>query len=152
MLDSTSQELLLPDPILARLGAWVRDAYPHEACGLLVGRVDGAGVEVVRAVRAGNLNRERAHERYELDPADHMQTELAARAEGLDVVGVWHSHPDHQAVPSETDRAAAHAGWSYVILSVAPGGVSDVRSWRLRSGRFREEAISPYGRTGSSPS
>ena len=64
-----------------------------------------------------------------------------ARTRGLDVLGVWHTHPDHPAHPSETDRAAAWEGWSYVIASVERGEVADVRSWRLDGDSFVEEEI-----------
>ena len=65
------------------------------------------------------------------------------RAAGLEVVGVWHSHPDHSAQPSETDRSAAWEGWSYLILSVTSEGVTESRSWRLREEAFIEEVIEP---------
>jgi proteasome lid subunit RPN8/RPN11 len=58
------------------------------------------------------------------------------------VIGVWHTHPDHPARPSETDRAAAWAGWSYLILSVTARGVADVKSFRLHGEAFVEEEIS----------
>jgi proteasome lid subunit RPN8/RPN11 len=59
----------------------------------------------------------------------------------MEVVGIWHSHPDHPAQPSETDRQAAWEGWSYMILSVTGEGVSDVRSWRLDGDAFIEEVV-----------
>jgi proteasome lid subunit RPN8/RPN11 len=147
--------LVLPDARRAELTAWIRAGYPHETCGLLIGR-SAAGqreagepeaeggklrTEVVRVAQARNLNSERARDRYELDPADFMQADLAAREDGLEIVGVWHSHPDHPAEPSETDRAAAWEGWSYVIATVTADGVTAVRSWRLEGEHFAEEAL-----------
>jgi proteasome lid subunit RPN8/RPN11 len=129
--------LELPPAVRARLEHMAREGYPSETCGLLIGR-DNA---VARAVPARNLVRERAGDRYELDPADHFAAEQEARAEGLEVIGVWHTHPDHPARPSETDRAAAWPGWSYLILAVIPGGVTDIRSWRLAGEHFVEQAI-----------
>ncbi|MGH8508908.1 MAG: Mov34/MPN/PAD-1 family protein, partial [Gammaproteobacteria bacterium] len=64
-----------------------------------------------------------------------------ARARGLEIVGVWHSHPDHPAEPSETDRAAAWEGWSYLIVSVARDGINAIRSWRRDAGQFYEEDV-----------
>jgi len=58
-------------------------------------------------------------------------------------VGIWHSHPDHPARPSETDRAAAWEGWSYLIASVTDAGLSELRSWRLSGERFLEEPVEP---------
>ena len=63
-----------------------------------------------------------------------------ARAEGLDLVGVYHTHPNHPAVPSEYDRSVAQPEWSYVILSVRPGEVAEVRSWVLSEDGTRFEA------------
>ena len=74
-----------------------------------------------------------------LDPRDLLRAEDEARARSLAVVGIWHSHPDHPAEPSETDRAGAWDGWSYIIASVSSEGVSSVRSWRLRGARFLAE-------------
>lgn len=135
-------KLFIPSAVRRDLEQWVRDGYPHETCGLLIGRWNGQGAEVRRVAMARNLNTERAHDRYELDPQDFLRADESARAAGLEIVGVWHSHPDHPARPSETDRAAAWRGWSYVIASVTRKGVADLRSWRLNGEeQFEEEAI-----------
>lgn len=139
----TSTVLVLPGPLRARLEELVRAGYPRETCGLLVGTVAGGAARVAEVVAARNLNVERARDRYELDPADLLRAEDAARAAGCEVVGVWHSHPDHPARPSETDRAAAWEGWSYVIAAVTSAGVEDLRSWRLHDGAFLEEELLP---------
>ncbi|MFN0009071.1 MAG: Mov34/MPN/PAD-1 family protein [Planctomycetota bacterium] len=133
--------LMLPTDVRGEIEAWIRAGYPEETCGLLVGRHRHARTETARATLAKNLNRQRARDRYELAPADFLAADLAARAEGLEIVGVWHSHPDHPAEPSETDRAAAWEGWSYVIVEVTRAGVAAVRSWRLQDERFHEEPI-----------
>ncbi len=112
-----------------------------ETCGCLLGSRDGAAVHVQHVRLGRNLNTERARDRYELDPQDLLRAEDEARVCGLDVVGIWHSYPDHAAEPSETDRASAWEGWSYVILSVSSEGVSSIRSWRLSSDVFLEEEI-----------
>jgi len=65
----------------------------------------------------------------------------AQEAAGLDIVGIWHSHPDHPARPSETDRASAWPEWSYVIISLQRDGVRELRSWRLNGADFEEEVI-----------
>ncbi len=133
--------LCLPASARAQLEQMAYVGYPLEACGLLVGRIAGDRAEVTRVVQARNLNEERAHDRFELDPRDFLIADEQARADGLEVVGVWHTHPDHPARPSETDRAAAWDGWSYVIVSVTRDGVADVRSWRLKEQQFVEEQI-----------
>jgi proteasome lid subunit RPN8/RPN11 len=145
--------LRLPAALAGELAAAVETGYPVEVCGLLLGAVDGASTEVAAIRGAGNLARERARDRYELDPSDLLAAELEARRRGLDVVGVWHSHPDHPAVPSAPDLAAAWEGWSYVIVPVAAGRAGAPRSWRLEKNsggasgrstdgsRFVEEAV-----------
>lgn len=123
--------------------------YPREACGLLLGRFTaGTGMRRVAEARpAANLNLERAADRYELDPADFLRLEQEARAQQLEVVGVYHSHPDHPSRPSETDRLRAaevwqdSESWSYLILEVASGRVASRRSWVLKQGVFAEEEI-----------
>jgi len=134
-------KLFMPLSVRMQLEEYVRNGYPRETCGLLIGRQNGRQVEVRRIIAARNLNTERAHDRYELDPEDFLAADAGARAEGLEIVGVWHSHPDHPARPSETDRAAAWEGWSYVIASVTRSEVADVRSWRLNGEQFEEESI-----------
>ncbi|HYD60325.1 MAG TPA: M67 family metallopeptidase [Noviherbaspirillum sp.] len=134
--------LHLPAEFHTTLVSWAEVAYPYEICGLLIGQRT-PGDHVIKGVtQAANLNRERAHDRYELDPQDFLDADTAAREQGLEVLGVWHTHPDHPARPSETDRLAAWPEWSYVILEVTGEGVRDVRSWRLNDAQqFDEEVI-----------
>lgn len=132
----------LPGEQRERLATWARDAYPHEACGLMLGRRGEDALRVLEVRRARNIRTERARDRYEIDPADYLAAEEAAAARGVEVVGVWHTHPDHPALPSETDRALAWEGWCYVIAAVGAGGVEDLRAWRLNGdGRFDEEEV-----------
>lgn len=133
--------LTLPHPLAEELRRLAVAGYPHEVCGLLIGRHEPGRIRVERVLQARNLNRERPGDRYELDPQDFLAADDAARSSGLDVVGVWHSHPDHPASPSQTDLAAAWDSFAYMILSTGRLAVSDMRSWRLAGGRFVEEAI-----------
>jgi len=134
--------LVLREGERERLAAWAVAAYPHEACGLMLGRRDGGTVEVVAVRRADNVNVERARDRYEIAPADYLAAEQEAARAGVEVVGVWHTHPDHPAQPSPTDRELAWAGWSYVIAAVTAGGVSALRGWSLNGEReFEEQEI-----------
>lgn len=134
-------QLHLADELRAKLEAWIQAGYPHETCGLLVGRQEEGTARVERVYQARNLNQERARDRYDMDPEDQLQVELEAREAGLDVVGIWHSHPDHPARPSETDRSKAWPGWSYLIVSVTAEGVVDLRSFRLAGEEFVEEDV-----------
>ncbi len=123
------------------------EGYPREICGLLAGRTgEGTGVRrVLEACPARNLRDGESADRYEIDPADFLRIEAGARKRSLEIVGVYHSHPDHPALPSETDRLMAgeiwqsSESWSYVILEVSLGRAVSWRSFVLRDGVFHEE-------------
>lgn len=121
--------------------------YPEEGCGLLLGAVDGDCIMVTAvhpAVNRWPVAEERP-ERFQIDAADMLQAELAAAAQGLDVVGVFHSHPDHPPVASPRDLAwAAWPGYAYLITEVRNGQPLQSRSWQLlpdRSGFIEEPVI-----------
>jgi len=126
----------------AELDRLAGEAYPVEGCGVLVGDF-GADIAVVRAIRGHNLVIDRARDRYELDPGDILAAEREARAAGLDVVGFWHTHPDHPARPSRFDTERAWPDYAYVICSTTADGVADTRAWSLREagGEFDELAV-----------
>jgi proteasome lid subunit RPN8/RPN11 len=109
--------------------AHAREEAPRECCGLLVGK----GGSVERSVRARNLDASAT--RYLIDPEDHFTAIRAARAQGLEVVGAYHSHPSSAPVPSPTDVAEANSGsdFLYVIVSLVN---DDVRAYRLERGAF----------------
>ncbi len=134
----------LPEGSRRQLESWVTQGYPYETCGLLVGHDRAGDVHIERIEQARNLNTERARDRFELAPQDFLDCDRRAMADGLEVVGCWHSHPDHPARPSETDREKAWPGWSYVIVSVSRGGVRELRSWRLDGEHFKEETVSTW--------
>ena len=114
-------------------------AYPHECCGVLLGRsVDGDN-EVEEIVEAGNTRTDSAHNRYQIAPIELVRIQRQARARSLDIVVFYHSHPDHPAQWSVTDIAEAHwLGCSYIITSVA-GGKADVTNSFLLSGATEED-------------
>ena len=127
----------------AELEAHAAAAYPLEGCGVLVGSLGGGEASVVSASRGRNLVTDRARDRYELDPGDIVAAERAARAQGLEVVGFWHTHPDHPARPSRFDTERAWPEYLYVIASTTAEGVADLRAWRLdeTGGEFAEEEL-----------
>lgn len=133
--------LALPAGVRAELESLAQAGYPCETCGLLLGHCSNGCCRVASQRPARNLNRERAHDRFELDPQDYLGAENAAAAAGLAIVGVWHSHPDHPAKPSPTDRAMAWPDWSYLILAVDAIDVVEERSWRLDGDDFCEEEV-----------
>jgi len=133
-------KLILTARARADLERWECAGYPRETCGLLVGRATPGARRVLRVVRARNRA---AHpeERYELDPGDHVAADREARVLGLSIVGFWHSHPDHPAVPSESDRSAAWEHCSYLIASVSAREVEELRSWITIAGAIQEEEL-----------
>ncbi len=133
--------LSIPSSLLQQLDRLATRGYPHEVCGLLIGRVPGTAVLVERIESARNLAVDRLGDRYVLDPDDFLAADNAARHDGLEIVGLWHTHPDHPARPSATDLEAAWDGYVYLILSVGPGGVADRQAWRLRDARFISQTI-----------
>lgn len=140
---TTQTTLSLTTEAREHLTALAESAYPNEACGALIGRGNDAGPSIHEVASAENLNRERAHDRYELNPVDLLKAEERAASTGAEVLGIWHTHPDHPAIPSETDRLAAWEGWSYIIVSVQKGRCDSIRSWRLVEDAFIEELIQP---------
>jgi len=121
------------------------DAYPEEGCGFLLGTVTDDGTNRVTALhRATNRRTENRERRYELTADDYRAADVAAQRQGLDVVGTYHSHPDHPARPSETDlEEATFPGYTYVIVSVHDGTPEALTAWTLAPDRseFQQEAI-----------
>lgn len=109
------------------------ETYPHECCGILLGRTDESGARIVTSTaRCRNIRTDSPHNRYTIDPKDQIRIEREARETGVDVVGYYHSHPDHPAQWSQTDLAEAHwSGYSYVITQVAHGKAEVTNSFEL---------------------
>jgi len=126
----------IPADVIRDMLAHAREEAPRECCGLLVGK----GQSVVRSVRARNLDAKAT--RYLIDPEDHFAAIRAARAEGLEVVGAYHSHPSSTPVPSATDIAEANSGsdFLYVIVSLVN---EDVRAYRIDTGVCKPLTLSP---------
>jgi proteasome lid subunit RPN8/RPN11 len=117
-------------------------AYPAECCGALVGRSAEDGIkDVVRLAPAFNRRTDDPH-RYLISPDDLRRLEAQVRAEGLEIVGYYHSHPDHPAVPSGFDAEHAWPWYSYVIVQVEQGRGADLTSWVLEDDRPRMHAES----------
>ncbi len=135
--------------------------YPNECCGVLLGRADGAVKEVSEVVPLKNLRldsaraqellpledpgRESEKNRFLIDPLEQMMVEKDARSRELDVLGYYHSHPDHPARPSIYDRDHAWPWYSYIILSVERGKAAEMTSWVLSEDRahFDPELMKP---------
>ena len=109
------------------------EAYPHECCGVLLGHFDDNGTKSVsRIARCGNTREDSPHNRYQIDPRELIRIQREGRERGEDIVGFYHSHPDHPAQWSPTDLAEAHwFGCSYVITSVEKGVATITNSFEL---------------------
>ncbi len=134
--------------ILRQIHAHGEFAYPEEGAGLLLGAADIDRKRVSVVMGLSNAREQAArHNRYLITPQDMLRGEQEALRLGLDVLGVFHSHPDHPNRPSDFDREWAMPWYSYVITSVQAGQAVESRSWRLEEDRsaFIEEQIQVTG-------
>jgi proteasome lid subunit RPN8/RPN11 len=127
--------LRIPGELLDRIREHGSSAYPQECCGLLLGNAEAEGKSVVDLRPVQNSREDSRQTRYLIDPRDLFHAEREARGRGLDIVGVYHSHPDHPARPSEFDREHAFPWYSYIIVRVAGGKPEGLTSWTLRDDR-----------------
>lgn len=128
--------------------------YPHECCGALLGRDSngekGPGPrQIVDLFPLVNRRDDSPHNRFSVTPQDVMDADRKAQERGLDVVGWYHSHPDHPARPSEYDREHAWPWYSYIIVSVQQRVPDEMTSWRLKEDRtgYAQEIIEIHGET-----
>lgn len=135
--------------LIEGIGRHAEDEYPRECCGLLIGRIEEGGrtrvvVETYPVENAFKEEGER-HHRMSISPLDYARAERLYASRGLGVVGNYHSHPDHPAVPSQYDlkHLAPWPTMSYVVVSVLSGETDEIRSWELEEdrSRFNEEEI-----------
>ncbi|MGO8670377.1 MAG: M67 family metallopeptidase [Capsulimonadaceae bacterium] len=132
---------------LDEIGVHGEETYPHECCGFLIGRATADRIEVVQIERAANTRDDSPNNRYAVDPKQLYAVDRAAHAEGLGVVGIYHSHPDVAAVPSEYDREHACPWYCYLIVSVRDGCAAEIRTWNMTpdGAGFDEDAIITRG-------
>ncbi len=140
--------LQLDEELLAEIRRHAEENYPEEGAGLILGE---KGSETQRAIQLMPFTNRSAEEtrrhRYRLDPQDMLAAELEGQRQGLDVLGIFHSHPDHPAEPSQYDTHWAFPWFSNVITSVQDGKAHETRSWRLSKGRseWTEEQLAIQG-------
>lgn len=129
--------------------------YPEECCGIMLGHLDGETKTVVEIRSTQNAwNAEAAAEfsmrvgdgskkhNYAIAPQDMLKAQKEARDRNLSIIGIYHSHPDHPAIPSEMDRAIAWQVYSYIIVSLQQGKAGELRSWCLDDNhQFQEEEV-----------
>ena len=123
--------LRLPGALLEQIRRHGESAYPAECCGAMLGKPHQDGLkEVARLAPAVNRRTDDPH-RYLIAPEDLRRLETEARADGLEIVGYYHSHPDHPARPSAFDTEHAWPWYSYLIVRVDRGSAADAASWVL---------------------
>ena len=125
----------IPKDIYNEIIGHAKKAYPHECCGALIGK----GKSVVKARLMENINKERANDRYGINPKELLKIEKEASLDRQEVIGFYHSHPDHPDRPSAFDRERAWAFYSYIIISVQNGEDVSVKSWTF------EDEKEPFG-------
>jgi proteasome lid subunit RPN8/RPN11 len=139
--------LRISDTVYSQVRTHGEETYPHECCGVLLGKALDGTNEVEAAIRAGNTRTDSAHNRYHIAPQELISIQRQARERSLDIVGFYHSHPDHPARWSPTDFNEAHwMGCSYVITSVEAGAARQTNSFFLAGAgeedkRFEDEEI-----------
>ncbi len=135
--------LVITSDDLKAIGRHGEATYPEECCGFLIGRAAGETTTVERLLPVDNERQDSRHNRFVINPETVLAAHKEARAAGADVVGYYHSHPDHPSRPSDFDRDHAWPGLSYLLVSVQQGRAADARSWRLTDDRdrFDEEIL-----------
>jgi len=160
---NAAPQLWMSSHLAERIRSHGAESYPHECCGALLGRDRSPGAGSARAPGAAEVPREvlavfplvnrredSPRNRFSLSPDDVRAADKAAREQNLELLGWYHSHPDHPARPSEYDRENAWPWYSYIIVSVRGGAPENMSSWRLADDRleFLPEAIELRKHTG----
>ncbi len=145
MADETT--IWMSGHLAGRIRAHGAETYPHECCGALLGhdsQIESSEVvrEVLDLFPLVNRRDDSPHNRFSVTAEDVLEADRAAQQQGLEVIGWYHSHPDHPARPSQYDRDHAWPWYSYVIVSVQNGSPQDMTSWRLNDDR---QEFSPEG-------
>ncbi|CAN5835072.1 M67 family metallopeptidase [soil metagenome] len=136
--------IILSEEHIKQIEAHGEKTYPNECGGMLVGRFEDGKKTVVELLPMENAMAEsQQHNRVLITPKDVLKAERFAREKKLDVVGYYHSHPDHPARPSQFDLDHALPVWTYIIVSVVKGKAVDIRAWEMENDRskFNEEDL-----------
>jgi|SRR5688572_4157892 len=139
-LEEDLQLVKISEQALSIIENHALEEYPHECCGFLYG-VDGGSRLIIVAKPVSNNVTENRQRRFEISPEDYLAAERYALNHDIALLGIYHSHPDHPAVPSIHDFRQAVPFFSYFIASVSKNRVEAVRSWQLIDGFFTEEKI-----------
>lgn len=120
------------------------ETFPHECCGFILGHTENNNKRVTSLLRASNTREDEArHDRFLISPDEFMQAETKAREQGMDVIGIYHSHPNAAARPSQVDQDHAWPWYSYIIVSIMNQRADHMHSWVLKDDRsaFDQEDV-----------
>jgi proteasome lid subunit RPN8/RPN11 len=148
-MNSTDMILQVYPKLLTQISTHAEQAYPYECCGLLMGRLDNEYhktlVEIIptenawdeetaeyfQSLETSDQLLKTTERRYTIAPAVLLNAQKQGRDRQLSIIGIYHSHPNHGAIPSEFDRVCAWFGYSYIIVSVQQGKATDIQNWCL---------------------
>lgn len=137
-----SQQIILDQSLQEEMYQHLKRGYPAEACGFLLGIYEeGHNKLITQIVPVKNLNEDQPEKQFEISPLDTLRVDRSAREQGLDILGIYHSHPDHPSRPSATDLQFALPGWSYFIYSIGSAYPELLTSWVLDDHKFIEQKI-----------
>jgi len=128
-------KVILSPQVLAEIRRHGEETYPHECCGFLMGRQEDGARTIIEIQRQSNEHEEGHETRFLITPEAFRAAERSARKAGRDMLGIYHSHPDHPARPSEYDRDHAWPWYCYLIITVGKGKAGDLNAWQLREDR-----------------
>lgn len=135
--------IIISEQVMQAIRAHAKEDYPHECCGALIGTESDNLRTVHYVLRLANERVDERERRYFISPQQVLMAERKARSDGLLLLGYYHSHPDHPALPSEFDRSHALPYYTYLIVSVQHGEPAEARAWLLHEDRshFDEQMI-----------
>lgn len=115
--------------------------YPYETCGILIGKEEDNIRVVYEVFPLENVNKDRKNDRYEISPKDYLKAQNYGDAKNMQIVGIYHSHPDHPDMASKTDEERAFEYLSYIIFSVQKGKAISFRSFELLNKKMVQEEV-----------
>lgn len=131
--------LYLSQHLRDQLGLLASLAYPHEACGVLFGKQVQGHISVHKLAQVAYPDQMEGD--FRLGLLNQQQIDRRTKRQGLEIVGIWRALPDQSHIPSDGERHLVSPGYSYLIASITPVGIAELRSWRLNSSRFEEEEL-----------
>ena len=134
-------KLIINQQFIDLMRTHLEENYPHEACGFFSGNDEAQVRDIGDLWTVANKSTENLKRRFLIDPIDYLKAERRVLKNQTNLLGLFHSHPDHPAYPSKHDLAAAQPYFSYIIASVENGKLGDVRSFRLINDEFHEEEV-----------